>query len=289
MKPLTCFPYYGGKSSLIGWLLPLLNTGKKVPFFVDVCCGSASVAINYKHFDRSGASVVINDLNQNIFNFFRTLRDHPDELVRLLELSLNGRDEYEFARLVNEGDDDIEKARKIYVRITQGFGQQAHGNQVWSTGRRHEKKRFNVMGLGKRMRPIIDLLRDVRVENKDSLELIKYYGEIVDNLIYVDPPYPASSRRSTGEYDLEVTDDWHKKLLDVCLNTKANVAVSTYHNPLYDEAFSGPEWNIFEHATYTKFKNTAGKEKQKKEKKNFDRVEVLFTNYQPANREEAFY
>ena len=288
MKQLTVFPYYGGKSSLIGWLLPLLDVGTKPPFFVDACCGSCAVAMNWKRAN-SGTSVVINDLNQDIFNFFRTLRDCPDELIRLLRLTPHSRDEFALAKVECEGDDDLEKARKLFVRITQGFGQQAHGNKTWKKGKRDGKKEFNVKGLEKRLDPIIELLRDVRVENRDSLEVIKYYGEVAGNLIYIDPPYPKSTRRSSGEYAIEPDDKWHQEMLNICLDAKAHIAVSTYHNPLYDEAFSGERWRAFEFATYTKFKNTADKVKQKKEKKDFDRVEVLFTNYSPANREEAFF
>lgn len=52
-------------------------------------------------------------------------------------------------------------------------------------------------------------------------------------LIYLDPPYPHSSRSSSHRYKHELTDADHKTLLKWALKSKYNIVISTYPNALY--------------------------------------------------------
>lgn len=64
-------------------------------------------------------------------------------------------------------------------------------------------------------------------------------------VIYLDPPYPLTSRRSDREvYNFEMTDDQHRELLTVARSLPGNVDVliSTYENPMYSEMLQG--WNL---------------------------------------------
>lgn len=62
----------------------------------------------------------VNDLHGEVVNFFRVLRDNPDELKRLIELTPYSREEYDLA--YQESDVDVERARRFCVRCWQGFG-----------------------------------------------------------------------------------------------------------------------------------------------------------------------
>ena len=72
------------------------------------------------------------------------------------------------------------------------------------------------------------------------LQELKYLGP--DHFIYIDPPYPKSSRRSPVDiYNYEWSDEQHINLLSSIKDTRALVAISTYQNKLYDEML--PQWN----------------------------------------------
>lgn len=54
-------------------------------------------------------------------------------------------------------------------------------------------------------------------------------------LVYLDPPYPHSTRLSDKRYRFEMTDDDHRRLIEVARSIPAAVILSSYPNPLYDE------------------------------------------------------
>lgn len=75
-----------------------------------------------------------------------------------------------------------------------------------------------------------------------------------DVFIYVDPPYPAKSRKSATKYRHELSDDDHSELLFTlnCFNN-AKVALSSYPNELYSEYFLGRDhWHAIEFESKTR-------------------------------------
>jgi 16S rRNA G966 N2-methylase RsmD len=61
-----------------------------------------------------------------------------------------------------------------------------------------------------------------------------------DDFIYLDPPYPFSSRRYQGKiYRHEMTDEDHAALLKAVKRTAAMVMISTRQNDLYSTALKG--------------------------------------------------
>lgn len=54
-------------------------------------------------------------------------------------------------------------------------------------------------------------------------------------LIYCDPPYVHSTRTSNARYSHELTDEQHRELIALLRATPANVILSGYRNPIYQE------------------------------------------------------
>ncbi len=63
---------------------------------------------------------VYNDLDSEVVNFFRVLREREDELLRAIHLTPFAREEHRRARR-EEGNDELEQARRFYVRALQGI------------------------------------------------------------------------------------------------------------------------------------------------------------------------
>ena len=83
-----------------------------------------------------------------------------------------------------------------------------------------------------------------KVYNLDAIAFLSSF--IFDRgkkyVIYLDPPYPLSSRKSArSRYKFEMTDAQHLELLSIVRGFPANVDVliSTYPNELYTEALQG--------------------------------------------------
>ena len=87
MGKLIAFGWYGGKYSHLDWLLPLLP---KVQHYCEPFGGSAAVLIN-----REPSPVeTYNDLDGNVVNFFKVLRDQKDALVEAIGLTPFSREEF---------------------------------------------------------------------------------------------------------------------------------------------------------------------------------------------------
>ena len=83
----------------------------------------------------------------------------------------------------------------------------------------------------------------------DAAELLQIFcfDQRLKYVVYIDPPYPMDSRRSSRDvYDHEMTDQQHIELLKAVLslagNTNIDFVISTYSNPIYSEMLKG--WNL---------------------------------------------
>lgn len=110
MSKLIAFGWYGGKFSHLDWLLPLLPQTKH---FCEPFAGSAAVLLN-----REPAPVeTYNDMDGDVVNFFRILRDQKAQLIEAIGLTPFSRAEFEKA--ISEPTDnlsDLEQARCFYIR-----------------------------------------------------------------------------------------------------------------------------------------------------------------------------
>src|SRR5688572_7325528 len=91
---------------------------------------------------------------------------------------------------------------------------------------------------------VADRLRRVQLECDDALRVIERFAGI-DTLVYIDPPYPASTRGkrwARHAYAHELTDDDHRRLAEVLRATPAMAVVSCYPCPLYRELYG--DWPV---------------------------------------------
>ena len=111
-KRLIAFGWYGGKYSHLDWLLPYLPP---CHHYCEPFGGSGAVLIN-----REPSPVeTYNDLDGEVVNFFRVLRNNPDELIRQIALTPFSREEFAIACDIDVSQSDIERARRFYVRARQ--------------------------------------------------------------------------------------------------------------------------------------------------------------------------
>jgi DNA adenine methylase len=200
---------------------------------------------------------VYNDLNSELVEFFRVLRDEvlAAELVRLLELTPFSRAEFQAA--YESHPNPVERARRMVVRSFMGFGSasvisahrtgfRANSNKSGTSPARDWRNYPAALG------DIIERLRGVVIENKPAVDVM-LQQDSAKTLFYLDPPYVhetrAGKRLKGGQvYAYEMTDDDHAELAKTANYMKGMVVISGYRCPLYDSLYSG--WRRIDKAAH---------------------------------------
>lgn len=261
------FAYFGGKTRLADRIVKMLPAHEH---YVEPFAGSLAVLLAKPR----AAMETVNDLDSNLMTFWQVLRDRPEDLARACALTPHSRAEHQAAYDMPEDLDDLERARRTWVRLSQG----RNGTMRRTGWRFYEKPRGGMSMPGylatyvERIWPCAERLAGVSLECRDAFELIEAYGEHKGVLLYCDPPYLASTRGWGNNYAHELrTDDEHMRLAVALRSCAAAVVLSGYHSPLYDEMFDG--WHRAEMKAWTGngIRNGATKT-------DGDRTEVLWSN-----------
>lgn len=262
-KAAPPFPYFGGKSSTAERIVGLFPPHGH---YVEPFAGSLAVLLTK---DRSTMETV-NDLDGYVMAFWRVLRDRPDELARVCMLTPHSRAEHEASYDLAELD-DLELARRIWVRLTQG-----RSGTLRRTGWRYFRDRAGssigmpgyLASYTERMISAAERLAGVSLECMPALDLIRSYGQHSETLIYADPPYLESTRGWGNNYRVEMRKEPdHRALAEALRSCAGPVVLSGYASPLYDDELYA-DWHRIEIRAHTGNATTG----------NGRRTEVLWSN-----------
>jgi DNA adenine methylase len=234
--------YHGGKWKLAPWIIEHLPPHKT---YVEPFGGGGSVLLRKP---RSFAEIY-NDLDGEIVNVFRVVRDRGPELLRALELTAFSR--VEFLASYEASDDPLEAARRTILRSFQGFGSAAVCGEV--SGFRATSSRSGATpahdwrNYPAKLGETIDRLRGVVIEQRDAVDVMHHH-DAPTTVHYVDPPYVHSTRstkvRHTDtrkSYKFELNDQEHEALAARLGALRGMVVLSGYPSPLYDRLYG--EWH----------------------------------------------
>ena len=76
----------------------------------------------------------------------------------------------------------------------------------------------------------------------DAASFLSDYHFTGRELVYLDPPYLAETKRGRRYYRYEYRDEDHAELLDVVANLECPVMISGYPSPMYERALS--DWTF---------------------------------------------
>lgn len=253
-------PYFGSKQRLAEWIGDLLPSHGH---YVEPYAGGLSVLLAKP----ASRMETVNDLDGDLINFWRVLRDRTEDLVRVCELTPHARTELTAAW--EPTTDDLERARRVWVRLTQG-----RGGMMRRSGWRHYSAPGNATfgmpgyleAYRDRILPAAERLRGVSLECLPALTMIGKYGDSPDVLLYTDPPYLGTTRGHRNRYGAEMRDETdHRDLATALHGCAAAVILSGYDSPLYGDLYAG--WSRYELTTSTG--NAAGER---------TRTEVVWSN-----------
>ncbi len=233
------FGWYGGKFSHLEWLLPLLPI---CHHYCEPFAGSAAVLLN-----REPSPIeTYNDIDGEVVNFFRVLRDKSEDLIRACALTPFSREEY-YNAIYGESNvlSDLERARRFFIRARQtrtGLAQTASLGR-WANCK--NSSRSGMSGVVSRwlggiegLSEVAERLVRVQIENRPAIEIIKLYDS-PHTLFYCDPPYVHATRGDTKSYGFEMDNQDYRVFANSLKSICGMAAVSGYRCDLMDELFDG--------------------------------------------------
>lgn len=235
--------YYGGKTTVADEIVALLPSHDA---YVEPFCGSLAVLLAKP----PSKLETVNDLDAELVTFWRVLRERPDDLARAAAFTPHSRAEQEAS--YEPAADELEVARRVWVRLTQ-----ARSGTLRRTGWRHYVDPHGTSismpayleAYRTRLPPAAARLIDVSLEARPALDIIDRYGRHPDALLYVDPPYLASTRTGTNYRHEMSTEAEHRELATALRAARAAVVLSGYPSPLYADLYA--DWWRVEIATGT--------------------------------------
>lgn len=285
--------WHGGKSYLAPWIHanappPGSYTHRNIVF--------AGGLGEFWNWPSEGVSEAVNDLNGELINLYRVLRDEGTyaEFRRIVELLPFGNELWVDEPIKGRGDYDKDKmnpnGRRVKPPRDAWWGASDARRAAWFFGR----YRTSRQGLGKdyatptrRTRRGMnegvsaylsavegldachERLRRVEVVSMPAVKFLRIYDH--DRaFFYLDPPYLHTTREAKDAYEEEMTEDDHKVLLGTLANLKGKFLLSGYPSELYDDYAEAFGWR--RHEMNIDCKASSAKDKPRK-------TEVLWRNY----------
>ncbi|MDN5332135.1 MAG: adenine methylase [Tepidanaerobacteraceae bacterium] len=224
MDPVLRYP--GAKWSIADWIIQHFppHTVYLEPFF-----GSGAV-----FFCKKPSKIeTVNDIDGEIVNLFRVIREKPQELASLIEMTPWARQEYILS--FEKTGDPLEDARRFLVRCWQAHGSNYVTKPGWRNCVAGRDASYTPVWaqLPRRILEVAYRLKNAQIENQPAIQLIERYKS-PEVLIYCDPPYLQSTRSRKCWYSYEMSEKEHIELLEVLNEHPGPVIISGYENPVYD-------------------------------------------------------
>ena len=261
-KPVLKTPisYYGGKQQMLRHILPLIPAHR---LYCEPFCGGAAV-----YFGKEPAGVeVINDLNEELINFYVTAKNHFPALNKRVKATLHSRKMHQQAWQVYcnpVAHDQVSRAWAVWVLSTQGFSSQL--SKSWGYDRKKGSVAIKVTNKKRQFTTeLCERLEKTQIECRDAIAVIKAFdGE--EAFFYVDPPYPNTDQAHYAGY---TTQDL-QRLIEALATIKGRFLLSNYPQPIIQEYSVKYQW----HNRSFKMPVAASKKSVKPTK-----IEVLTANY----------
>lgn len=176
---MPIIPWIGGKRRLADHLISNFPPHK---CYVEVFAGGAAL-----YFMRQPADVeVINDINGELVNLYRVVKNHLEEFVRQFKYALSSRDVFRWLQdTPPETLTDIQRAARFFYLQQHAFGGKVDG-QNWGTATTAPP--VNLLRIEENLSAAHLRLAGAFIENLDWHKLVLKYDR-PHTFFYLDPPY----------------------------------------------------------------------------------------------------
>jgi len=208
-------PWVGGKRRLADRLIPQFPPHT---CYVEVFAGGAAL-----YFMRPPADVeVINDINGELVNLYRVVKNHLEEFVRQFKFALSSRDVFKWLQATPPQTlTDIQRAARFFYLQQHAFGGKVEG-QTWGTATTTPP--INLLRIEENLSAAHLRLAQAYIENLDWAACIERYDR-PHTFFYLDPPY-----LETEGYGVQFGLEQYEKMASMlaCLKGKAIVSLNDH-------------------------------------------------------------
>ena len=250
LKPPIC--RVGGKSKLRKTIIEMIP---EHTCYIELFFGAGWV-----YFGKENSKIeVINDIDKELINLFRTIKYHAPEVERLLEYEFSGRDIFdEYKNCTLEHMTEIHRAIRFLYLITQSFAGKGNNYGYGTTTKLGQQIFYKETLLELRNR-----LKNTYVENLSFEKVIDKYDRN-HSFFFCDPPYIE-----TCGYGVIFGEEEHRLLANKLKEINGKFLLTINDHPLARELYK--EFNIKEvEVNYSLSRETKARGKYK---------ELIITNY----------
>ena len=212
---MPIIPWIGGKRRLADRIIPQFPPHK---CYVEVFAGGAAL-----YFMRPPAEVeVINDVNGELVNLYRVVKNHLEEFVRQFN-ALSSRDVFKWLQQTPPHTlTDIQRAARFFYLQQQAFGGKVEG-QTWGTATTAPP--VNLLRIEENLSAAHLRLTGAYIENLDWYECMERYDRPY-TLFYLDPPY-----WETASYGVDFQFEQYEKMAELMSRLKGKAILSLNDHP----------------------------------------------------------
>ena len=228
----TPITYYGGKQTLLKYLLPLIPQHRMYcePFF-----GGGAVFFAKRKSDVE----VINDINGEVINFYKVIKTKFSELQKEIQSTLHSRELYKKAMEIYKNPEkysDVKRAWALWTATNQGFAGMIGS---WGFGKDDSKEAALANKRDAFTKDYEQRLTKVQVESNNAIKVINRCDD-KETFIYADPPYIGSDQ---GHYKGYSESDY-RELLDTLAKVKGKFLLSSYPSKILTSYINKYKWRV---------------------------------------------
>ena len=269
--------WVGGKSRLRKAILPLIPPHK---CYVEPFGGAAWVL-----FGKAPSSIeVLNDIDEELINFFRVVKHRPEEFLESFDLEMVSRSEFQrLADIDPKSLSDIDRAHRFYYLIMAGWGGEARYPrfQTSTSDGGHGNRLVGALkSLRKRIEPVHERLRTVIIENLDWAECMDRYDR-PESFMYLDPPYPGNG--ANYNHNMKTAEE-HAAIAERLDGLRSMWMLSSYDTEEVRARFR--DYNIVPIRSSSGMRSSETEARESGRKRTLNR-EVVVLNYEPPSESGA--
>ncbi len=275
--------WVGGKSRLRKHIIPLIP---QHTCYVEPFAGAGWVL-----FGKAPSRVeVLNDIDQELVNFFTVLKTQPEELIQSFEWEIVSRAKFEF--LADQDIDNlsvVERAHRFYYILMAGWGGELDYPrfQTSITDGGHGNRLIGALKhLEDRLRPVHTRLQTVIIENLPWERCVDRYDR-KSTFMYIDPPYPQNG--CNYKHNMQDWEDHHRLAIRLS-KTKCKWILSSYDIPEVREMYEGFSIRTIQSFSGMKRKKNGSERVVNQEvaiaNYDFESLELLDSEYRPAGSQQ---
>ena len=217
-------PWLGGKRRLAETLIPNFPPHS---CYVEVFAGGAAL-----YFMRPPAEVeVINDINGELINLYRVVKNHLEEFVRQYKYALSSRQVFRWQQETPpETLTDIQRAARFFYLQQYCFSGKVE-SQNWGTAT--TTPALNLLRIEESLSAAHLRLASAHIENMDWFKLVERYDR-PHTFFYMDPPY-----WETEGYGVEFGLAEYEKMATFMRSMRGKAIISLNDHPEMRRVFAG--------------------------------------------------